>query len=234
MRFDEIASSAGRTAANIGIRAERPTFAFVLARARRRLIAQWSAAVAVSMVVVLVGLWWSGSPTESPVAAGGTATTTINAGMLPAAVELDRETCPVTEPGDTPFDPASSMPAGPPPSYESVWYGSSELWTMVDNDGQTWAELPVGEDGSLSQKTFWWSNDYVLSEELLPDITVTVERLDGSGPKVAAGGPGTNGSHRDLGNFMIVGLEIPQSGCWRVTANYRESTLTYVVWASEE
>ncbi|GIU91454.1 MAG: hypothetical protein KatS3mg011_0360 [Acidimicrobiia bacterium] len=27
----------------------------------------------------------------------------------------------------------------------------------------------------------------------------------------------------------LVGLEIPQPGCWEITATYRDATLTYVV-----
>ena len=81
------------------------------------------------------------------------------------------------------------------------------------------------------EKTFWWSESFSLMRELEPDITVTAEHLDGSAPKVEAE-PGTNGSHPDLGDFMLVGLELPQPGCWKLTAQYKEATLSYVVWVS--
>jgi hypothetical protein len=29
---------------------------------------------------------------------------------------------------------------------------------------------------------------------------------------------------------MLVGVEFPFAGCWQVTANYRDASLTYVLW----
>ena len=196
------------------------------------------------MVILGVALLWPGPGSESPPAAVDTtptklatttttmseSTTSLAGGIVPGVLEGGREACPVTAPGDGPFTPEAETPDGPPPSYQAVWYGTPELWTMVHSQGQDWVSLPVGADGSLTQKTFWWSDDFVLGEELEPDITVTAEHLDGSAPTLEAGGPGTNGSHPELGNFMIVGLEIPDEGCWRITAEYRETTLSYVAW----
>lgn len=77
-------------------------------------------------------------------------------------------------------------------------------------------------------KTFWWSENFELMK---PGITVTAEHLDGIAPIVKAGGPGTNGSHPDLGDFMLVGVELPATGCWKLTAEYKGATLSYVMWA---
>lgn len=199
------------------------------------------------MVVFGVVLLWPGPGSVSSPAAVDTtpttlattpttaaATTTLGDGTVPGVIAGGREACPVTAPGDSPFTPESEVPDGPPPSYEAVWFGTPELWTMVQSQGQDWIGLPVGADGSLTQKTFWWSDDFVLSEELEPDITVTAERLDGSAPTLEAGGPGTHGTHPVQGNFMIVGLEIPEEGCWRITAEYRDTTLSYVAWVGDE
>ncbi len=84
------------------------------------------------------------------------------------------------------------------------------------------------------EKTFWWSESFSLMDELQPEIVVTAEHLDGTAPTVEAGGPGTNGSHPDLGDFMLVGLELPGPGCWRLTAHYKDATISYVVWAVGE
>ncbi len=29
---------------------------------------------------------------------------------------------------------------------------------------------------------------------------------------------------------MLVGVEFPFAGCWQVTGNYRDASLTYVLW----
>ncbi len=231
MRFDELASRAGKTASDIGRRAERPPFTVLL---RERLRRTWFAGLAAAAAVVVLGfgtvLLFSEPASVEPLAAAETTTTTLS-GSIPAG---GREACPVTEPGEVPFSPTSEAPEGPPELYDAVWFGTPELWTMVDHDGQVWPDLPVGDDGSLTQKTFWWAEGYVFDEEPEPAITVTAEHLDGSAPTVQAGGPGTNGTHPDLGSFMLVGLEIPEEGCWRVTAEYREATLSYVVWVGDD
>jgi hypothetical protein len=33
---------------------------------------------------------------------------------------------------------------------------------------------------------------------------------------------------------MLVGVEIPEPGCWRVTADYRNASLSYVVWIAND
>lgn len=246
MRFDELASSAGKTAADIGRRAGRPTFGHVLAARRRVLITGWAAATVVVVFIVGVALLWPGPGAPSLGPAGTTATApplTASTSPAPSTTTIPvedtvadllpggREACPVTLPGDSPFTPAADTPDGPPPSYESVWFGTPALWTRVNHDGEVWDNLPVDADGSLIQKTFWWREGYSMTDEGLPDITVTLEHLNGLAPTVEAGGPGTSGGHPDLGEFMLVGIEIPQPGCWKITAEYQGTTLSYVAWA---
>lgn len=231
MRFDELASRAGKAAAAVGRSVERPSFSVVRRwRLRRTLSVGVVAVVAVVMLVFGTVLVWPESGPPAPAAEGETTTTEHGDEVIVDASEA----CPITVPGATPFTPASLTPDGPPELYDSVWYGTSSLWTMVNNDGQVWSGLPVGEDGSLTQKTFWWAEGYVFDEEPAPAITVTAEQLDGSGPTVRGGGPGTNGTHPDLGSFMLVGLEIPQEGCWKISADYKDATLSYVVWVGDE
>lgn len=228
MRFDDLASEAGKTAQNVGKAADRPAFARVLSgRRRRMLIEGWSTASAVVLVILGTVLLWPGSGSEST-ATAVTSNTTLTDGTVTGSVDGGREACAITEPGDTPFTPASQTPPGAPPG--SDWYGTPELWTRIDHLGEVWADLPVGPDGSLTQKTFWWSEDFDIGEELEPDITVTAESVGGLEPAVKAGGPATHGTHLDLGSFMIVGLEVPREGCWRITAEYRDTALSFVVW----
>lgn len=141
--------------------------------------------------------------------------------------------CPVTVPGTTPFIPAAQVPDGPPTSYAAVWYGTPDLWTMVRHQGEVWTGLPVQSDGSLTQKIFWWVEGSFVSQEPQPDIAVSAERLDAPAPTFRAE-PGNLGGHVDLGVFTVVGLEIPEPGCWRITAEYMNTSLSYVAWVAGE
>jgi hypothetical protein len=125
-----------------------------------------------------------------------------------------------------PYIPEGRFVATPPGYYESDWYGSARLWTMLDRDGEVWAPL-VRQDAGLPQKTFWWSADWVPQDELEPAITVTGRRLDASG-SFRFGDPGTNAT-ADFGTAMLVGIDVPTYGCWRITARYRGASLSYVV-----
>jgi hypothetical protein len=119
-------------------------------------------------------------------------------------------------------------PPVPPASYRSAWFGTNDLWTMLNVDGEVWVGLPF--DGqTFGQKTFWWSTNYRKVEgEGSPDITVTARRLNG-GETVVAGHPGTNASAADFGLSMLVGINLPSAGCWELEAAYKGATLAYVV-----
>jgi len=114
----------------------------------------------------------------------------------------------------------------PPDYYGSDWFGTADLWTMLTRGGEVWHDLPANPAG-LSQKTFWWSANWPYRTELEPDITVIGRRLDGPG-RFEAGHPGTNAS-ADFGVAMLVGIDVPTTGCWQLTGEYRGTDLSYVV-----
>lgn len=150
----------------------------------------------------------------------------------PASLGGDaRSACALTIPPQPGFVPPPPYPAQPPPLYDAVWYGSAELWTMLNVNGEAWHDLPR-HGGSLTQKTLWWREGYSAFEEPTPAISVTGRRLDGPAPIVQTDGPGTNGLRADIGAFMLVGVEIPTPGCWELTGRYGDAELSYVVWAS--
>jgi hypothetical protein len=60
---------------------------------------------------------------------------------------------------------------------------------------------------------------------------VTGRRLDA--PGTFEFGPGTNASAPDMGTAMMVGIDIPELGCWEVTGTYRGTSLSYVVLVEE-
>ncbi|MGD2102633.1 MAG: hypothetical protein PVG83_10415 [Acidimicrobiia bacterium] len=245
MKFEELASEAGRAAFEVGRHAARPAIAVILQRSRRRTILTASSAVAVIALGVIVGgVLFSSTPgSESPTgAATGTtttepqtttsvpvSTTTLAEEPAPPSTLTGREDCPVTTPGDTPFTPATEIPElVPPTDLDAVWYGTPELWTWVHEDGMVWKGLPLSADGTLTQKTFWWSVDLDITEEPEPEIDVTAE-LVGESTRFEEGRV-TNGWNPDVGTFAIVGLDFPHPGCWSITAQYRGASVSYVAW----
>lgn len=134
--------------------------------------------------------------------------------------------CPFTLPAEPAFVPPTPYPAAPPEPSE-FWYGTEELWTALQRDG-VWRQLPSTE-GVLSQKTFWWRAGYDAQLDSRPALTVTGTRLDAIAPPLEAT-RATHGSHAEIGDFMLVGVEIPGGGCWEITGQIGEQVLSYVVW----
>lgn len=158
------------------------------------------------------------------------------------ASPADPNACPVTIPPLPGFVPPEPYPSQPP--FGQVWFGTAELWTILDANGDVWSDLPVGKDGSVGDKTLWFSDRFstVEHEDFTgnADLSVTAERLDGSARKVVATRPGplpADGGvpsfDRDIKNFMLVGLVLPKPGCWEVTANFRGAELAYVLQVDE-
>ena len=137
-----------------------------------------------------------------------------------------RAACPVTVPEDS-FRAPAPWPAEPPAYYESHWYGTNDLWTMIDVDGAVW--LGAAKPGP-GQKTWWWSTHFKGgSEESTPAIGVTGVNLDEPAPHpVKLGGRATNGA-ADFGSAMLVGVDFAVPGCWELTASYKGHTLSYTV-----
>jgi len=131
----------------------------------------------------------------------------------------------VTKP-EPPFVPPKPDLRTPPAYYEGAWYGTRHLWTMLHDGGEVWGPWLFAAPPGLPQKTFWWSADWVPDSEPMPAITVTGRRLDAGGS--FRYGPGTNAT-ADFGTAMLVGIDVPDYGCWKITARYRDATLSYVV-----
>lgn len=135
--------------------------------------------------------------------------------------------CPITVPQNPPFVP--------PAPYDSMgfegefWYGSDSLWTAVRENG-IWETLPHNP-GGYTQKVFWWRDGYVWTEEPEPALSITAERLDGPAP-VLRGSGATNAYAADIGSAMLTGVDLPTLGCWKITGQYRNEELSFVVWVA--
>jgi hypothetical protein len=146
------------------------------------------------------------------------------------------DTCPVTVPPQPGFVPPEPYP--PEPGFGQVWYGTSDLWTNLDPNGAVWRGLPVERDGSVGDKTLWFSENFSTAQgedfSGNADITLTAVDLAGSARTIVQEG-GVPSFNRDIKNFILVGLVLPGSGskCWEITAEYRGAELTYVLRVEE-
>ena len=168
----------------------------------------------------------SESPQSTPISTPG----------LNPAWSAGPKTCPVTvppQPGLVPPEPYPPEPPLLPEPFEQVWYGTPRLWTKLDQTGAVWRDLPIGKGPhAIGNKTLWFSESFstAAGEDFSgdADITVTAVDLDGSAPKVVEKG-GVPSFNRDIKNFILVGLGLPEPGCWEVTARYKGAELTYVL-----
>jgi hypothetical protein len=130
------------------------------------------------------------------------------------------DACPITAAPDPAFVPPQDFPQKPPREGH-FWYGSSALWTTVPQNGQ-WPQLALGE------KVFLWNESYDPSVDPFPALTITGRQLDGAATYESDSA--TNAEHPDLGVAILVGVELPEPGCWEISAEYQGTTLSFVVW----
>jgi hypothetical protein len=145
------------------------------------------------------------------------------------------EVVPHVPPANCPITVSQNPLFVPPAPYDSMgydgefWYGSDSLWTAVRENG-IWEALPHNPEG-YTQKVFWWRDGYVWTEEPGPALTVTGERLDAPAPPLHAS-EATNASASDIGSAMLVGVDLPTLGCWKITGRYGDAELSFVVWVA--
>lgn len=139
----------------------------------------------------------------------------------------DAKSCPTTQPQSPQFVPPKPYPETDPGG--GFWYGTAKLWTDLQPDG-LWYGLPKSDAG-YSNKLALWREGYSQVEEPQPEITLSAQQLDGEA-KVEPFVHGTNAYHPDYGQFMMTGIELPTLGCWEITAEYKEATLSFVIWVA--
>jgi hypothetical protein len=127
----------------------------------------------------------------------------------------------------------------PPQSYRKAeawgdshdWYGTSKLWTSLPPNGhwrtmQRWMPKAV-----FREKLFWWREGYDPYSEPRPNLMVTAERLDG-GRQDFDVGHATNAIRADSPDSlaMLVLIDVPIVGYWKITGAYADAVLSYIVW----
>ena len=136
--------------------------------------------------------------------------------------------CPVTVPQNPVFIPP--VPYDTLHSFSgNFWFGSNSLWTTIPANG-IWGALPLNPEG-YTQKILWWREGYVWDQEPEPNLVVTGERLDASAPPLNVS-KATNAFASDIGSAMMVGVDFPTLGCWKITGNYNGVELSFVIWVA--
>lgn len=139
----------------------------------------------------------------------------------------DPMTCPVTQRPTLRFIPPSPFPARPP--VDGFWYGTAVLWTVLPSDS-TWRDLPHNPTG-YTQKILWWREGYFWLHEPQPPLVVSGRRLDMPAPPLTVS-PATNAFADDIQSAMLVGVDFPTTGCWKITGKYQDAELSFVVWVA--
>ena len=149
-------------------------------------------------------------------------TSLIVAAPSPSLV-AGKPTCAITTPAQ------AFVPPKPYSAFHGdgeFYYGTPALWTIV------YPGWHVHSGGKLP----FWRVGFDWRKEGRPRLTVVARRLDGEGPLVWNGLPGSgfeDGKGLE-GMFMVTGIDIPSSGCWEIAARYVADpaihTLTYTLW----
>lgn len=153
----------------------------------------------------------------------------------PTAPAGTSELPPQNPPKDCPLTVPQSPTFMPPAPYNTLnsfkdhfWFGSNSLWTIIPENG-IWDGLPYNSSG-YTQKILWWRDGYVWTDEPEPNLIVTGERLDAEAPLIRAS-KATNAYASDIGSAMLVGMDFPTTGCWKITGKYNDNTeLSFVIW----
>ncbi|HLO17592.1 MAG TPA: hypothetical protein VK206_22370 [Anaerolineales bacterium] len=166
---------------------------------------------------------------ENPTSTTLPETSTPIASATPEIVPHDSPaSCPVTLPQNPSFTAPTPYSPNAPWSGQ-FWYGSKSLWIALPTDG-TWSALPHNPEG-YTQKIPWWREGYSWTAEPEPLLVVTGERLDAKAPPLNASA--ANGSYAaDMGSAMMMGVDFPTLGCWKITGKYKDAELGFVVWVA--
>jgi hypothetical protein len=128
-----------------------------------------------------------------------------------------------------------STPPGENPGPDR--HGNGKLWTLLNRDGkfavapESAPEYlgPHGEiavdgvllpDGSVAIKAPWWRGPGVRGR-----IRLRARRLDARAPRVDRT---VRPSGYGLTGFQAMGLELPSTGCWKITGSAAKASLTFV------
>ena len=131
-------------------------------------------------------------------------------------------TLPATGPSFVPSPPYWLVPAD-----GTFWYGSDALWTALPDDGVWHVKDNVDKNGGYATKLIFWHNGFDWRKEREPNFTLTGKRLDADAPAIVI--RGCDPVFAPAVGAMMIGLDVPTTGCWKFAARYHAHALTFVV-----
>lgn len=114
------------------------------------------------------------------------------------------------------------------PSTDTFWYGSELLWTNIPLDGVWHLKNDVDQHGAYVTKLIFWHRGFDWRKEREPKFTFTARRLDVDAQPIVQSGAipifvtGATPA-------MMIGVNLPSAGCWKLTADYRGHALSFLV-----
>jgi hypothetical protein len=108
------------------------------------------------------------------------------------------------------------------------WYGSKELWTSLGTAGIWSSERQPAPSEGYTTKLTYWTENFDWRAEPEPSLRVTAHRLDQQAPDIIGAPAHAVFVTGPMPAAMMSGITIPVSGCWEITANYRDHKLSFV------
>jgi hypothetical protein len=144
--------------------------------------------------------------------------------------------CPVTERPLTPYSP-------PPPfdeeklSPSTFWFGTDRLFIAL-NEQMTWWWEPrapghESDEYPRTTKLFFGHAGYNPYLENFPKLTITGRRLDGPAPALFVN-EASNALGKGSTGAMVTAFYVPAAGCWEITGEYQDESLSFVVWVTPQ
>jgi len=110
------------------------------------------------------------------------------------------------------------------PGNDSVWFGTESLAALLPPDG-TWTGFENGQ--AFGTKIWFWSKNWNSTEELRPALKVYAQKTNDKTLK-SESLSATQGHAADW-QAMLTGIGLPTPGCWKISAYYKESNVSFVV-----
>ena len=107
------------------------------------------------------------------------------------------------------------------------WFGSEELAALIPQNGQ-W--ISMGKQHNYRNKFWWWHNGYNADSRSEEFLILEVKNIEtGESYTVDNATNARTGSDDYEWNSMLIGLEFPSSGCWKITGKHNDQELDIIV-----
>ena len=148
-------------------------------------------------------------------------------GALIPAQSICAQACLTTRPSTHAFVPPQPYSSDASPG--SFWYGTDSLWTSLDVSGKWEMRDNVLHGNGYRTKLIYWQQGFKWQNQLQLPLLVTARRLDNSGLLVTAEQANVVYIPSREYPSMMTAINIPQAGCWELTADYRGQVLSFTV-----